>query len=142
MVAKLWLEPVALERAGGFSRVELNAIVRLGRSIARICSGDGMSSSVVETQEARARSVTLTDEALTVDLVDGRTIIVPLVWFPRLWHGTPGERSHFEIFGDGVYIHWPDLDEDLSVTGLLAGRRSGESPQSLTKWLESRKRKP
>jgi hypothetical protein len=78
-------------------------------------------------------------QALTIDLVDGRTVIVPLVWFPRLWHGTPQERSHFEIFGDGTYIHWPDLDEDLTVAGLLAGRRSEESPQSLNKWLASRK---
>lgn len=98
-----------------------------------------MSSSVVETQEARAQSVNVSGEALTVDLVDGRTIIVPLVWFPRLWHGTPSERGHFEVFGEGRYIHWPDLDEDLTVTGLLAGRQSGESLESLGKWLDSRK---
>ncbi len=110
------------------------------RSIGSGYSRAGMSSSIVEMQEARAQSARLTDEALTVDLVDGRTIIVPLVWFPRLWHGTPRERNHFEILGDGAYIHWPDLDEDLTVGGLLAGRRSGESPQSLRKWLESRKR--
>ena len=89
--------------------------------------------------EARAQSARVSDEALAVDLVDGRTIIVPLVWFPRLWHGVPQERRHFEIFGDGTYIHWPDLDEDLTVAGLLAGRQSGESPQSLRKWLASRK---
>jgi hypothetical protein len=100
-----------------------------------------MNPSAVETQEARARSVTVTEEALTVDLVDGRTIIVPLAWFPRLWHGTPRERDHFEIFGDGVYIHWPDVDEDLTVAGLLAGKRSGESPRSLRKWRDSRKKK-
>ena len=100
-----------------------------------------MSSSVVEIQEARAQSAGLTGEALTVDLVDGRTIIVPLVWFPRLWHGTPRERSHFEIFGDGAYIHWPDLDEDLTVAGLLVGHRSGESSQSLRKWLGLQKSK-
>lgn len=99
----------------------------------------GMSSSAVETQETRAQSVKVTGEALTVDLVDGRTIIVPLVWFPRLWHGNPRERSHFEMFGQGRYIHWPDLDEDLTVTGLLAGRQSGESLESLGKWLDSRK---
>src|SRR5881296_3162035 len=98
-----------------------------------------MSSSVVEMQEARAQSARLTGVALTVDLVDGRTIIVPLVWFPRLSHATPRERSHFEIFGDGAYIHWPDLDEDLTVAGLLRGQRSGESPQSLRKWLDRRK---
>lgn len=97
-----------------------------------------MSSSVVETQETRAQLVRVDDEALTVDLVDGRTIIVPLGWFPRLWHGTRRERSHVEIVGDGAYIHWPDLDEDLTVAGLLAGRQSGESPESLRKWLSSR----
>jgi hypothetical protein len=98
-----------------------------------------MSSSAVETQETRAQSVKVNGEALTVDLADGRTIIVPLVWFPRLWHGTPRERSHFELFGDGRYIHWPDLDEDLTVTGLLAAQKSGESLESLRKWLGSRK---
>jgi hypothetical protein len=86
-----------------------------------------------------AQSVMVSDDALIVDLVDGRTIIVPLVWYPRLWHGTPEECNHFEIFGEGAYIHWPDLDEDLTVTGLLIGRRSGESPQSLKKWMEARK---
>ncbi len=100
-----------------------------------------MNSSAVETQEARARKVSVTDEALAVDLVDGRTIIVPLAWYPRLWHGTSEERNNFEIFGDGAYIHWPDLDEDLTVAGLLAGRRSGESPQSLKKWLKPRQAK-
>jgi hypothetical protein len=100
-----------------------------------------MNFSAIETQEARARKVAETEEALTVDLVDGRTIIVPLVGYPRLWHGTQEERSNFEIFGDGAYIHWPDLDEDLTVVGLLVGHRSGESPQSLKKWLESRQPK-
>lgn len=98
-----------------------------------------MNSLAVNIQEARARHVTISEEALTVDLSDGRTIIVPLGWYPRLWHGATEERNHFEIFGDGAYIHWPELDEDLTVAGLLAGRRSGESPQSLKKWLEARK---
>ena len=97
-----------------------------------------MSSLVVEKREARARSVEVTDEALTVDLVDGRTIVVPLIWYPRLWHGTKAERRNHEVFGDGAYIHWPDLDEDLTVEGLLAGQRSAESPSSLKNWLASR----
>ena len=97
-----------------------------------------MHSSDIHVQEARAQQVTVNEEALTVDLVDGRTLIIPLVWYPRLWHGTPEERHHLEIFGDGAFIHWPDLDEDLSVAGLLAGRRSGESAPSLKKWLASR----
>ncbi len=100
-----------------------------------------MSSSAVKLQEARAQSVSVSKEALTIVLVDGRTITVPLIWFPRLWHGTAQERKHFEIFGDGSYIHWPDLDEDLTVAGLLAGHQSGESPESLQKWLASRKRR-
>ena len=89
--------------------------------------------------EARAQSARVSGEALPVDLVDGRTIVVPLIWYPRLWHGTPRERNHFEIFGDGAYIHWPALDEDLTTFGLLAGQRSGENPQSLKRWLDSRK---
>ena len=71
-------------------------------------------------------------------MVDGRTIIAPLSWYPRLWYGKPEERANFDIIGDGAIIHWPDLDEDLSVSGILAGRRSGESQQSLKKWLEKR----
>jgi hypothetical protein len=98
-----------------------------------------MSSLAVEIQEPRAKSLRVSEEGLTVDLVDGRTVTVPLAWFPRLWHGTPQERNHFEIFGDGAYIDWPDLDEDLTVAVLLAGQRSGESPRSLKKWLDSRK---
>lgn len=97
-----------------------------------------MNSLAIETQEARAQSVTVSEDSLTVDLVDGRTITVPLMWYARLWHGTPEERNNFEIIGDGTLIHWPDLDEDLSVSGLLAGRRSGESQESLKRWLEER----
>src|SRR5712692_4348240 len=108
-------------------------------SIASEYSRGGMSSLAVETREARAHAVRVNNEALAVDLVDGRTIIVPLLWFPRLWHGTVEERSRFEIFGDGAYIHWPDLDEDLTVVGLLEGKRSGESPMSLKKWLATRR---
>lgn len=98
-----------------------------------------MNSSGIDVQEPRTHTVRVREDAITVDLVDGRTLIVPLAWYPRLWHGTREEREHFEIFGDGAYIHWPDLDEDLTVEGLLAGRRSAETPHSLKKWLESRK---
>jgi len=94
----------------------------------------------VEIQEARAQKVEINDETLTVELVDGRVISVPLAWYPRLWYGTPEERAHFELIGDGTIIHWPDLDEDLSVAGLLAGRRSGETPESLKRWLAARDR--
>jgi hypothetical protein len=97
-----------------------------------------MSSLVIEIQEARAQNVTVSKDSLTIDLVDGRTITAPLLWYPRLWHGAPKERSNFLIIGDGALIHWPDLDEDLSVSGILAGRRSGETPQSLNRWLAER----
>ncbi len=98
-----------------------------------------MNSSAIEVREASAQYVTVDEDSLTVDLVDGRTVIVPLLWYPRLWHGTLTERSHFEILAGGTLIHWPDLDEDLSVSGIIAGHRSGESQQSLKEWLEERK---
>jgi hypothetical protein len=98
-----------------------------------------MSSLAVEIEEARARNIQVSEDALTVDLVDGLTIIVPLVWYPRLWYGTDQERSNYEIIGDGSLIHWPDVDEDLAVAGILAGRRSGESKQLLKKWLDRRR---
>ena len=82
--------------------------------------------------------VEITDETLTVDLADGRTLSVPLAWYPRLLHGTPEERRNWRLIGDGVGIHWPDLDEDISTDGLLLGRRSGESQKSLQRWLQSR----
>jgi hypothetical protein len=82
--------------------------------------------------------VVVTEDALSVSLTDGRTLSVPLTWYPRLWHGTAEERSHWGLIGDGRGIHWPDLDEDISVEGLLEGRPSGESQHSLKKWLERR----
>ncbi len=97
-----------------------------------------MNTLVSEIYEAHAQTISISEESLTVDMVDGRTIIAPLSWYPRLWYGKPEERGNFEIIGDGTIIHWPDLDEDLSVSGILAGRRSGESQQSLKKWLEKR----
>jgi hypothetical protein len=98
-----------------------------------------MSSLAAERKEPQARSVGVSDESLTVDLTDGRTLTVPLAWFPRLWHGTAEERKNFELFGDGTYIHWPDLDEDLTIAGLVAGLPSNKAPQSVKKWLEARR---
>lgn len=98
-------------------------------------------STLIEIQAAAAQRVTVTEEALVVDLVDRRTLSVPLAWYPRLSHGTQHERSNWRLIGDGEGINWPDLDEDLSVAGLLAGRHSAESQHSLKRWLESRKKK-
>ncbi len=95
----------------------------------------------IQIEETRAQDVKVTEDSLIVDLKDGRTIIVPLAWYPRLWYGTAEERSKVELHGDGEYLHWPDLDEDLTVAGLLAGRRSGESQRSLKHWLEERAQK-
>ena len=98
-----------------------------------------MSISGTELSEAVAQGVTTGDEALIVDLADARTIAVPLAWFPRLAHGTLSERANWRLIGGGVGIHWPDLDEDISVESLLAGRRSGETQASLLRWLQGRK---
>jgi uncharacterized protein DUF2442 len=97
-----------------------------------------MSTSEIELKEAMAQSIHINDDALAVDLVDGRTVTVPLAWFPRLAHGTPDERAHWRLIGGGEGIHWPDLDEDISVESLLAGRRSGETQESLRRWLNGR----
>ena len=97
-----------------------------------------MSSWPTVTPLVRAEDVTITDDALAVELSDGRSISAPLAWYPRLVHGTPEECSHWRLIGGGVGIHWPDLDEDISVENLLAGRASGESQRSLKRWLEQR----
>ncbi len=98
-----------------------------------------MTTSGTEVRETMARSVSVSDEALVVDLADGRTITVPLAWFPRLAHGTTAERANWRFIGGGEGVHWPDLDEDISVESLLAGRRSGETQDSLRRWIEARK---
>lgn len=85
---------------------------------------------------AEIMAARVTDDELIVDLVDGRTISAPIVWFPRLAYGAPEERNNFQLMRDG--IHWPDLDEDVSVKTLLLGRGPGESQASLQRWLEKR----
>jgi len=97
-----------------------------------------MSISAVEIAVPTAENVTVTDDTLSVDLSDGRTISVPLVWFPRLVHATPEERDNWRLIGTGHGIHWEDIDEDISVEGLMAGKPSGETQASFKKWLERR----
>lgn len=97
-----------------------------------------MNTSGTEVSEALAQSVSVSDNALVVDRVDGRTITTPLAWFPRLENGSPSERAHWRLIARGEGIHWPDLDEDISVDGLLAGRRSRETQDSLRRWLQQR----
>ena len=97
-----------------------------------------MSTLVVEADSILAQSVSVTDDCLVVELTDGRNLSVPLAWYPRLQHGTPEERKNWRLIGCGDGIHWPDLDEDISISGLVAGRPSGESPGSLERWLKAR----
>lgn len=97
-----------------------------------------MLTSTIEVKLPEAAGVTVTDDTLTVDLSDGRVISTPLAWYPRLVHATPRERDNWELIGAGQGIHWPDLDEDLSVEGLIAGRPSGESRRSFGRWLEAK----
>lgn len=103
--------------------------------------GVGMSTLITEIELANANDVFITVDTLTVNLDDGRTISVPLSWYPRLFHGTEKERKNWRLIGKGEGIHWLDIDEDISVKGLLAGLRSGESQKSLQQWLENRKNK-
>ena len=97
-----------------------------------------MTTSAVDLMAPAAMIIAVTEDTLTADLMDGRTISVPLDWYPRLVHATPEERDNWEINAGGQHLHWPDLDEDISVGGLLAGRRSGESPRSLQRWLAAK----
>lgn len=83
--------------------------------------------------------VKVTDEELIVELEDGRTISIPLAWFPRLLYGLPEERENWRLIGEGEGIRWPELDEDIEVEHLLAGIPSRESQRSLQKWLQSRR---
>ena len=97
-----------------------------------------MSISPIEIELPRAEDVRVTNDSLVVDLSDGRTIAVPLEWFPRLLHATPEERNNWRFIGRGHGIHWEEIDEDISVEGLVAGRPSGESQRSFKKWIEQR----
>ncbi len=99
-----------------------------------------MTTSSVVMETAAAQNVRVTDRALIVELRDGRVVSVPLAWYPRLAEGSPSERRRWELLGPGIGIHWPDLDEDISIEGLLQGLPSGESATSLDRWRASRKR--
>jgi hypothetical protein len=97
-----------------------------------------MSTLAIEIRIALAQNVSVTEDSLILDLDDGRTISIPLAWFPRILHGTAEERNNWRLIGRGEGIHWPDLDEDISVEGILLGRPSGESQRSFKGWLETR----
>lgn len=97
-----------------------------------------MNTSTAESRSVAATYVAITDDTLMVELSDGRSISVPLAWYPRLLNGTAEERSRWRLIGQGQGIHWPDLDEDIRVENLLVGRPSTERQHSLKKWLTAR----
>jgi hypothetical protein len=97
-----------------------------------------MNSSAAETREALATHVEVDDDTVSVDLADGRTIAAPLAWYPRLVNASAAERGSWRLIGGGRGIHWPAIDEDISVANLLAGQPSTESQSSFKKWLAGR----
>jgi hypothetical protein len=98
-----------------------------------------MTFSRIDIRVPDAERVVINDDSLTVELSDGRSVSVPLTWYPRLLHATAAEREQWRLVGRGEGIHWNALDEDISVESVLAGKGSGESQSSLKKWLEKRK---
>lgn len=99
---------------------------------------NGMFSATLALTPVKIINVTISDDTLAVDLEDGRTIAVPIGWYPRLAYGSPAERANFQISGAGYGIHWPDLDEDIGVEGLILGKKSTESQGSFERWLQRR----
>ena len=97
-----------------------------------------MSTSTPDVRVAEVLDVAVSEETLRVELSDGRTLSVPTGWYPRIAYATAEERGNWTIIDGGRGIHWPELDEDLSLQGLLAGRSSGEGQLSLKRWLETR----
>ncbi len=97
-----------------------------------------MSDVVIDLHRIAILDVSLGEDTLTVDLSDGRSILAPLAWYPRLWHGTAEERTNWRLIGSGDGIHWSDLDEDISLEALILGKPSSESQTSLGKWLAGR----
>jgi hypothetical protein len=96
-----------------------------------------MNTLIIES-DPTAVSITVTEDELIVSLLDGRRLSIPLAWYPRLLQAAPDERQNWRLLGAGYAIEWPDLDEHIGIEGLLAGRASGESQTSLSRWLASR----
>jgi len=99
---------------------------------------NGMPSAEIALALSRIVHVAITEDTLSVDLEDGRTVSIPIDWYPRLVHGTPAECANFQISGAGYGIYWPDLDEDIGVEGFLLGKKSLENPSSFEQWLQNR----
>jgi hypothetical protein len=137
--AKFWLQPVRLEYNRGLAAKDLNKWRHsFGNTRPNWCRR-GMTTSSLATETAAAKNVRVTADSLFVELTDGRTVSVPLKWYPRLAEGSPRERRRWELIGSGIGIHWPDLDEDISVDALLNGLASNETATSLRRWRASRR---
>ena len=98
-----------------------------------------MAISTTSFEVPGATELQIDDDTLNAELSDGRRIAVPLAWYPRLLDATPQERGNWELIAGGQHLHWPDLDEDISVEMLLTGQKSGESQTSFKRWLEARR---
>jgi hypothetical protein len=129
---------VVLVRSIAFRQTTTVSCVDADRPSRGTISVLGMTTSTADARSVTATRVSITEDTLAVDLSDGRSISVPLAWHPRLVHGTADERNQWRLIGSGRGIHWPDLDEDISVENLLSGNPSAESQQSLKKWLRCR----
>ena len=101
-----------------------------------------MNTLAIRMEIPQIVTVSVTDDTLTVELSDGRTVSVPTTWYPRLVHATPEERQGWRLIGNGHGIHWESLDEDISIENLLAGKPSGESQNSFQQWLNKRIKQP
>lgn len=101
-----------------------------------------MTISVLEQRSPAAASVSVSDDALVVELTDGRCVTAPLAWYPRLLHASKIERDNCRLIGGGAGIHWPDVEEDISVVSILRGQPSMESAASLDRWLRGRSGRP
>ena len=100
-----------------------------------------MNTLTLEPPSVCIQDINVTSSTLTIDLSDGRSISAPLVWYPRLLNASTKERNHWELIGEGDGVHWPDLDEDLSMEGIIQGRPSYESQKSFKRWLSEREKK-
>jgi len=101
-----------------------------------------MAISAIKIEVPDVVDVKVTEDSLSVDLTDGRTISVPLGWYPRLELANPKEKANWRLIGKGQGIHWEDIDEDISIEGLLAGKPSSESQTSFKRWLQTRRSQP
>jgi hypothetical protein len=102
----------------------------------------GMTISAPDLTIPAAVSVAIRDDAVVVELADGRTISAPLAWYPRLVHASEVERQNVRLIGGGSGLHWPDVEEDISIESIIRGRPSAESPASLKRWLGNRANLP